>query len=207
MTYGDMKAFILQLINRYSVAGSEMPPSYNNQQDYINRIPMLINDGLVYVAAYAKNLPAQKLIVPGEGERYGQYLRYALPEDCLAVRPGGLLTPCDREKKTTVRYILQEPDMLLVRQPFRETAVLEYYRRPQLLGEKPAENQGVDGSVDVLMALCYYVAAHLILEDDAFRYSALYNEFETRLARLLRQEQTEIAPTRDVYDFLGGGGD
>ena len=205
MTYGDMRDFILQLINRYSVAGSTLPPSYNNQQDYISRIPMLINDGLVYVASYAKKIPAQKLIVPGEGAVYGKYLRYVLPEDCLAVRPGGLLTPLDGERRATVRYILQEPDLLLVELPFTAPAVLEYYRRPQLLGAKPAEGQGVDGSIDVLMALCYYVAAHLVMEDDAFRYSALYNEFETRMARLLRQEQTEIGATFDVYGFGEGG--
>lgn len=205
MTYGDMRDFVLQLINRYSLAGSKLAPTYNNQQDYVNRIPMLINDGLVYVASYAKKIPAQKELLPEEGEPYGRYLRYVLPEDCLAVRPGGLLIPGERSRKTKVNYLLQEPDHLLVEQPFREGAVLEYYRRPQLLGDKPGDGQSVDGSSDVLMALCYYVAAHLIMEDDAFRYSALYNEFETRMARLLRQEQSEIALTQDVYGFLGGG--
>lgn len=199
MNYGQLRNFSLQLIDRYSIAGAVIAGSYNNQQDYINRIPALVNDGLIYISSSVRRIPAQKLIDPAQGERYGEYLRFLLPEDCLMVRPGGMLRPLSKDGHRCVNYFLQEPDMLLVSRELKEPVVLEYYRRPQLLPEKPADEQGIDAGIDVQMALAYYTAAHLVMQDDAFAYASLYNEFENKLARLIVQPQTEIAPIFDSY--------
>ncbi len=43
MTFGELKKRVLQLIFSYSVAGSEIPATYNNQADYLAMIPGLIN--------------------------------------------------------------------------------------------------------------------------------------------------------------------
>ncbi len=199
MNYGQLKDFTLQLINRYSMAGGKIAESYNNQQDYINRIPALVNDALIYISSSYRRIPAQRLIVPEEGEDYGEYLRFMLPEDCLTVRPGGMLRPLGRDSRSFVSYMLQEPDMLLVSKQLTEPVVLEYYRRPQLLEEKPADAQGLDAGPEVLMATAYYAAAHLVIQDDAFIYAALYKEFENKLARLIVQPQSEPRPTPDCY--------
>ena len=41
MTYGQLKADVLRLIHQYSIAGNKVATTYNNQQDYLNRIPSL----------------------------------------------------------------------------------------------------------------------------------------------------------------------
>ena len=40
MTYGELKNYVLQLLNQYSTAGTLTPPTYNNQADYLARLPM-----------------------------------------------------------------------------------------------------------------------------------------------------------------------
>lgn len=205
MNYKQLRDFSLQLINRYSIAGAEIPGSYNNQQDYINRIPGLINDGLMYAASTVRPLRAQRILDPAQGEDWGQWLRFLLPEDCLFVRPGGLLLPLSRQRRCTVSYVLQEPDILLAEKPFDEPAVLEYHRRPQLLPDRPDEKQGIDAQPEVQAAIAYYTAAHLAIHDDPFLYASLYSEFETRLARLRRPADTETAPVRDCYGMDGWG--
>ena len=39
MTYGEARDKTLQLINSYSLGGRVIESSYNEQQDYLNRIP------------------------------------------------------------------------------------------------------------------------------------------------------------------------
>lgn len=208
MNYGQMRDFILQLINRYSVAGAKYQPSYNNQQDYLNKIPMLINDGLVYVASGIRKMPAQHILSYAAGEDYGDgYRRHILPEDCLEVCSGGLMVPNPRpgEQRWLKEYILQEPDFILIPKWMNRDVVLEYYRRPQLLPPAPTEDARVDALLDVQNALCYYVAAHLVIHDDNYLYTILYNEFENRAARMVQAPTTEIRGVTDVYGFEGMG--
>lgn len=208
MNYGQMRDFILQLINRYSVAGTKYPASYNNQQDYLNKIPMLINDGLLYVASSIRKTTAQHFLRYAEGESYGNgYRRHILPEDCLEVCNGGLMVPDARagERRWLTEYILQEPDFILVPERVKRDLVLEYYRRPQMLPEAPRADTRVDALADTQYAVCYYVAAHLVIHDDNFLYATLYNEFENRAARLVQAPTTEIRTVTDVYGFDGMG--
>ena len=208
MNYGQMRDFILQLINRYSIAGTKYQPSYNNQQDYILKIPGLINDGLIYIASSIRKMPAQKILCPCDGEPFGEhYRRYILPEDCLEVCSGGLLIPGARhgESRWLKEYLLQEPDYILLPSRLEEDVVLEYYRRPQLLPQTPEDDCRVDAHADVQMAVCYYVAAHLAIQDDAFIYTTLYNEFENKAARLVQAPTTEITRVYDAYGTDGWG--
>ena len=46
MQYGDIKRVVLELLDQYSIAGSEISPAYNHQSDDIHRIPNLINQAL-----------------------------------------------------------------------------------------------------------------------------------------------------------------
>ena len=53
MDYKWARDFTLELINQYSIAGGEIATTYNNQADYIRRIPKLLNDAQIYVATNA----------------------------------------------------------------------------------------------------------------------------------------------------------
>lgn len=203
MNYGQMRDYILQLINRYSIAGAKYALSYNNQQDYVNKIPGLINDGLIYIASSIRKLPAQKVYLPEDGEIYGNYIRHLYPGDCIEISSGGLLLPNSSGKRYLTEYIIQEPDYILLPAWLKEEAVLEYYREPRLLRADPSDKEGVDAALDVQLAICYYVAAHLVQFDDSYIYTSLYNEFESRAERLIQTPTTEIHRAHDVYAFGG----
>ena len=53
MDYKWAREFTLELVNQYSIAGGEIATTYNNQADYLRRIPKLLNDAQVYVATNA----------------------------------------------------------------------------------------------------------------------------------------------------------
>ena len=78
--------------------------------------------------------------------------------------------------------------------------MLEYFRYPSLLGVNPMDEASLDNTLEAQMALPYYVAAHLVMHDNAFAYQALYNEFEAKLARLGEQLQAEPTVVEDSYD-------
>lgn len=211
MNYGEIRDASLQLIGQYTIAGTLYPASYNNQQDYLNKIPFLVNDCLMYIATTVRRVPAQVTLDPAFGEEYGNWLRFDLPDDFFEMREAGLLVPdADKrrgESSIWTRYILQEPDhFILIPRNVKKPLVLSYYRLPQLLklgtgGNLPPDNTTIDAPIQAQMAIPYYVAAHLVMEDDSFRYASLLNEFESKMARLTPAAYTEI---HEVYDVYGG---
>ena len=76
---------------------------------------------------------------------------------------------------------------------------VEYYRLPRPLSEKPKEDELLDNTVPAQMTLPYYVAAHLVMYDNAFAYGALMNEFESRLARLAESPTIIYGTVADTY--------
>ena len=211
MNYGEIRDASLQLIGQYTIAGTKYAPSYNNQQDYLNKIPFLINDCLIYMATTVRRYPAQVTLDPEDGEEYGNWRRYVLPEDLLEIRSGGLLVPdADKrrgESSVWTRYKVEEPNYILIPRMVDKPLVLDYYRRPQLLPFSgiPADNTPIDAPLNLQMAIPYYVASHLVMEDDAFRYASLQNEFENKVARMTPAPYTEVQEVYDVYGTWDGG--
>ena len=210
MTYSEIRDASLQLIGQYTIAGTMYAASYNNQQDYLNKIPFLINDCLVYIASTVYRYPSQTTLDPEKAEDYGNYWRFVLPDDLLEIIPGGLLVPdADKrrgESSIWTRYRVEPPDHILLPKAVDRPVVLPYYRRPQLLPFSgiPDDDTVIDAPLTVQMAIPYYVAAHLVMEDDSFRYASLYNEFENKLARLIPAPYTEIQNVFDVYGGFDG---
>jgi hypothetical protein len=208
MTYGEIRDASLMLIGQYTIAGTEYLPSYNNQQDYLLKIPFLVNDCLIYIATSVRRLPSHVVLNPEDGEDYGNWRRYVLPDDLLEIRSGGLFIPdADKrcgESSIFTRYKVQDPDHILIPKYVEKPLILDYFRKPTTLpitGGLPADDTVIDAPIDVCMAVPYYVAAHLVQEDDPFRYSSLYNEFENKMARMTPAPYTEI---QEVYDVYGG---
>lgn len=208
MNYGQIKNYALQLINQYTIAGADYASSYSNQQDYLNRIPMLVNDALLYTTSSAKKLRATYELKSEEGEPVGDWRRYELPEDFLELINGlFLLERGDGARQFLSHYILQGDTHILIPADIHSSVLLEYYRRPVLVGEHPEDTDVVDTTPEVHLAICYYVAAHLVMQDDEFAYASLYNEFESKLARLTTPATTELHRVVDVYAFDAIGGE
>ena len=199
MDYKWARDFTLELINQYSIAGGEIATTYNNQSDYLRRIPKLLNDAQVCVATNAGKIRTITDLKSLKRTRMGSWFTYQLPEDCWQVCSGGLIrTDGDRFQRYH-RYHLVGDNSIAVPGELDGNMHLEYYRYPALLEQDPADDAKLDNTVEAQMALPYYVAAHLVMQDDAFAYSALLNEFEGKLARMGERLQTDVNVVEDSY--------
>ena len=54
---------------------------------------------------------------------------------------------------------------------------------------------------EVIQTAMYYAAAYLVLPDDQFMYTVLYNDYESRLGRISPGITAELQQVDDVYAF------
>ena len=210
MTYGDVKREVLKLIFSDTIAGSEIPSTYNNQADYIKMIPQLVDSAQMDIATRAKKIPAMVPLDSLEHEESGGFTVYTLPDNCLDVMHGGLVRSYTNEfgipEMTRFHHYRFYGNKLYVPNKVRGEFNLEYWRYPESVGADPEESLKLDNTPDTHQAIPFYVAAHLLLYDDAFRYSALRNEYETRIAMLHNPVFVEDSRVEDVYGGFNWGG-
>lgn len=203
MLYSEIKRATLGHINRHTIAGSPVASSYNNQADYENRIPQLINSALVNIRTLVKPDPVVRALLAGEA--YGDYIRYRLPEDFWSLRTGGVTVLRDGRFQHTNNYQLMGKDYILTPKDSGSYTV-EYYRYPPQLPLKPDDSYELDEDLEVIQTATYYAAANLALHDDSFVYASLYNDYESRLGRISKGAlRAEVQPVQDAYAFTGTG--
>jgi hypothetical protein len=83
---------------------------------------------------------------------------------------------------------------------------VEYYRLPRQISNDPSDDEQLDNTVPAQMALPYYVAAHLIMYDNAFAYQVLMNEFDSKLANLIESPTIIYGTVDDTYNAAGDWG-
>ena len=198
MTYGELKNRVLELIFSYSVAGSSIPATYNNQADYIAMIPGLVNSGQTDIATSVKRIPAMADLSDLEQEQIGERVLYKLPSDCWLPYTGGLLLPASRryDRYFGYRFIGGRIEL-----PFHAPSglALEYWRYPERVSSETPDSTELDNTPDVHECLVFYVAAHLLAYDDAYRYTAFLNMYEERRKRLKEPVWLEPGPIHNVY--------
>lgn len=202
MTYGELKNRVLQYIFSYSIAGDEIQLSYNNQEDYVKQIPGLLNSAQTYIYQ-VKHFEAAVKLSDLAREDFGDSDMYILPDDCLKMKPGLILPQGGGFRPQFVRfnnYKLFGGNKLLVPKGMGDKLLMEYWKRSVPLPENIPDSYVLKNTDEVNELLPFYIAAFVVMYDDAFRYSALYNEFETRLQRLAPNptyvEENEVF---DVY--------
>ena len=95
MTYGEARDKTLQLINSYSLGGRVIESSYNEQQDYLNRIPGLLNDAMMFIAMNIRPIQAQEPLDYKYAERVGGMYLFDLPTDFYEIDTAGQLVLSD----------------------------------------------------------------------------------------------------------------
>lgn len=205
MTYGQVKTLTLKLLNQHSVAGTLVPGSYNNQQDYINRIGALINDATMEIATSVRKIPEVLRLGDLNKEDLGTTVRYELPANFYQFVSGDTVVACDGTVLPTNRYSVQGQRYLLLRKNGMNTddVSITYYRYPELLPDSPADNDRLDNTPDVHQAIAYYVASMLVAQDDPFLCALFNNKYEDKLARLGPGVNAEVHPVSDAYAFFG----
>lgn len=202
MLYSEIKRETLGHINQYSMAGSPVAASYNNQADYLNRIPLLINEGVLNVRTLVK--PEPVVFSLQSGEEYGDMIRYELPDDFWTLKTGGVTVIRDGRFQKTNNYRLQGKKYVLIPKRAEGSYSVEYYKYPNKLPLKPEDDFELEEDIEVIQAATYYAAAQLVLLEDEFAYASLYNDYESRLGRITRGVTVEVQPVEDSYSFNAG---
>ena len=202
MLYSEIKRETLSHIHRYTVAGKAVSVNYNNQADYLNRIPVFINEALVNILTLVKRDPVVYPLT--EGEVYGDFTRYELPRDFYALRTGGVSRIRNGKFEPTNNYRLQGKRYVLIPRDAEAEYTVEYYRYPNLLPLDAKDSFNLDEDIEVIQTATYYAAAQLAMYDDEFAYASLYNDYESRLSRLSPGVTTQVQPVDDVYHFSMG---
>lgn len=201
MNYKQARDFTLQLFNQYSVAGSKVPDSYNNQADYLLRIPALLNDAAMQAATTTAPIRVVDDLRNLRCDDNGAWKVYTMPDDCWQICSGGLIQYDGENFCRFHKYHPVGSNKIAVPKTITGEVQVEYLRYPRLLPSNPKDDDELDNTVAVQMALPYYAAAQLVMQDDAFAFSALSNEFETRLARLAERLHTDLHIVEDAYDW------
>lgn len=209
MTYGEVKRMALKLAFTDTIAGDQIPDTYNNQADYTNQIAGLVDSALMDIVTRAKHIPALVSLDELESVEVPGFTVYTLPADYQDMMHGGLVS--------VTRDHIGWPDRIVRYRGYRfiggklyvpecapANMQMEYWRYPVSVGADPADDLQLDGTPDMHQAIPYYVAAQLCQYDDAFRYQANRNEYETKIALLHDPIFVEEDPINDVYNFDGG---
>ena len=205
MTYGELKTKVLNLIFSYSIAGDPIELSYDNQADYVNMIPPLLSSVQSYIYQI-KKIRDCILLKDLEVEDMGETLLYHLPDDCMKVIPGIIIPKSGKHFgpafERRMDYRLFGGTKMMVPKNYPDNAILEYEKRAVPIPQNVPDNYVLKNTEEVNEIIPFYIAAFVVLYDDAFRYAALYNEFETRLQRLLINPA--YVETNEVFDVYGG---
>ena len=203
MTFSDFQRIVLQHLDQYSVAGQEVPASYNNQADYTNRICSLANTALRIIAT--NTAPLMGTFIPAKNEYKGctdlpnGLTKIEMPNDFWKMTGQGI--PCfkDGEFHRNMHYQYLTDRAILVPTKELPHIMITYHRYPRkLFGGKNEELDCSDAAAD---CASFYVAAQLARQDSPYLYQSLYNEFEQMMARLLPPVTTETSMVEDVYGF------
>lgn len=206
MTIQECKKATLRLLNQYSIAGTEVPTTYNDQEDDLNRMLDLINDAQLEIATVARPIEAFTTIVVPEVDSSVPIMdiETSMPSDfnhCANI----LFTPSEGRDRRAIKITdfrwLSDDILLLPNRPFG-TYKIVYERFPIRYTSSTPDTTELDNTPDTHVIIPYFVAAMIALDDNAKAYSALYNVWETRLARLnMKPAYTVTSSVQDVYGF------
>ena len=205
MNYGDFKKRVLMLINQHTIAGQEIALSYNNQFDYISKIPSLLDSVQRYLATTTRPIYAELSLDWDKAELKEGFYIFTMPRDFWQLI--GRVIPVMRSGEFTMyhRYKWMGQNKLVIPAKDKATMTLHYYRYPSTVPARPEDDFELENQPDAQEAAAYYVAANLVMYDNPFAYSALYNEFESRRQQMYERPQAEYDRIEDIYGNPGDG--
>lgn len=204
MIFKDFSKLVLQHLDQYSVAGVQIPLTYNNQADYTQRICALANIALRTIAT--QSAPLTAMLDPnaesfnGKCELSNGMTKITMPSDFWRLTGQGVPTfNRDTGYARNIHYQHIAPNEIIVRTSEVPKMLIPYHRYPRKLHGQPDEI--LDGTEMMADCASFYVAAQLARHDNSYAYQSLYNEFESMMARLKPPIIAEESEVEDVYGF------
>ena len=203
MNYGQVRDQVLKLLNQYTRAGAAVVGSYNNQQDYLERIPTLVNDAMMEISTTARKIPMVVRLESLLHEETEREVRYELPSNFYQLISGSVVKTREGRTLHTNLYSIQGKKYLVIPREEQGDYTITCYRYPDLLNEVPQDGDELDNQPETHYAIPFYVAAYLVIHDDPFLYATFYNKYEDKLAKMGPGVTAEVRPTADTYGFFG----
>lgn len=204
MTYKQVRDLTLKLLMQYSIAGSTIPGVYNNQQDYLLRIPGLVNDAVMEIATTVRKIPEFVDLSAAPKEEFGNQVRVTLPDDFYQFMSGSVMKTKRGELVHTNAFRIQGKNYMLLPKDELENYQIIYYRYPKQLSENPADEDELDNVPETHHAIPYYVASMLVSYDDAFLCSLMMNAYNDKVQKMYPDIAAEAHQVSDRYSFYQG---
>lgn len=201
-TYKEVKRMVLSLIGQYTLAGENIPLTYNNQEDYVNQIAFRINEARMQIRTTAKPETVQCLLQ--NHTMFGGMRKYRLPDDCAGIQSGSVIAVKDGHAFPAYGWHTVADDFILVPNDGADY-LLTYQRMPAQIPADAADDFPITEDPDVMQAAVYFAAAQLVRMDSAYDYAALNNEYNDRLQRMAAPVHAEIGSVMDVNGWRWGG--
>jgi hypothetical protein len=196
------------LINQYTIAGEGIALSYNNQDDYVLRIPSLLDSVQRYLATTTKPIYASMELDWDKAEQRDGFYIFTMPDDFYQLVGRGIPVMKDGEFTMYHRFRWMGRNKLVIAAKDKADYSwldVTYHRHSKPVPARPDEDFELDNEPDAQEAATYYVAAYLAVHDNSFAYSALYNEFEARRQQMFERPQTEYDRIENIYGNPGDG--
>lgn len=203
MTYKELKERVLQLLNTYSRNGTFIDNLYNDQSDYLMRIPGLYNSAMTDIAVAGKEFVGviDWGAIDVEDYSMGKCIM-TVPDDFIRMRPV-LLDTRDGAYYSGEFYPIGEDRLIIDKRLVGK--FLTYNRFPRKLDTTPGadiDRIRLDGDAEQQEAAILYIAARLVVNEDSFAYSSFMNEYDERRGNMKRLSAEVV----HVPDFYGAGG-
>lgn len=136
-------------------------------------------------------------------------VKIQLPGDFIAIHDSMLIDNFGRIGRDNSFHALGDGTALVSAEILHGDRQIVYEREPKKLDITPgADIEGIklDGDSEQIYAAAYYVAAQLVLGENANVHAILRNEYDDRLTKMKRRMSAETNLKTDVYTpFMWGG--
>jgi len=206
MTIGECKKAALRLLNQYSIAGTTVPITYNDQADDIERMLDLINDAQMEIAktnrpieeTFSFNIPKVESGTPDVD------ISITMPEEFIHAISITFIPLEGKDRRTIYANDynwIGDSTLLLPNRPAGTYTIL-YSRYPVYYDSDTPDTTELDNTPDTHVIIPYYVAAMIAQDQNPKQYLYLYNRWETGLSRLnIKPAHAVSTQVTDVYGF------
>lgn len=200
MNLGDAKTKVLSLINSKSDDGVIVSTADN--ADYLIRMNDLFDDAQKELSRIAKISGSVQFVQTADLTQV--YQAHAMPADFQELDRVTFATTDPAFNPNFVDFGWQQPNVLLFPSSYEGTFTAYYWKKPTTIppaaaAPDAADTQDFDISDEAVIVACYYVAGHLLLDENAGMANALLNDYAARKMKLVPPRYFAPQTIQNVY--------
>lgn len=173
MNIGQIKSKTIEIIREKSNGGSLIGSGDN--ADYLFSMPGFINDAQFYIANKVPVFKKLTLTTPDEVTTKNN--KYDMPDDFQGLK----YIKLNDELFDDYDF---EDDTLVIPICYEGTFKIGYYAFPAVIDDSINDNEELEVKLDLQMIIPYYVAGHVIIDENPQLAEFFLNEFESKLRRI-----------------------